>query len=368
MPSTASEQTTDTFGCTNCGADLRYAAGSSHLACDYCGTKNEIPQKDLSIDELDFEAYLDKETAGADSLTVQAIDCTNCGATTTMESTIASTACPYCSTPLITKDAHVETLIKPGSLLPFKLTKAQGLASFKRWMKKLWFKPSALTKQALSFDHFKGVYLPYFTYDADTHTFYTGQRGEYYYVTETYTTVEDGKTVTKTRQVQKTRWYSVSGYIDRAFDDILICASKSVPEKQIDKLEPWGLHDLIPFDEKYLSGYITEKYQLDLKMGFVKAKHVMEPYITELIHRDIGGDLQRIHSKQTTHRQITFKHLLLPAYVSAYKFKGKLYRFVINARTGEVQGERPWSYGKIALAVLGGIAVVALIVWLTQGQ
>lgn len=367
MSSTEAEQNALTLGCTNCGADLKYEAGSSHLKCDYCGTKNEIPGKDTSINELDFEAYLDKETAGADLLTVQAVNCSSCGATTTVEEKIATTTCPYCSAPLITENSSEETLIKPGSLLPFRLNREQGLEFFKRWIKKLWFKPSALTKQTLSFDHFKGVYLPYFTYDSDTNTYYTGQRGEHYYVTETYTTTENGETVTKTRQVQKTRWYNVSGYVDRVFDDILICASKSVPEKQVNKLEPWGLHDLIPFDEKYLSGYITEKYQLDLKMGFVKAKHIMEPHIVELIRRDIGGDVQRIHSKQIRHHQITFKHLLLPAYVSAYRFKGKLYRFVINARTGEVQGERPWSYGKIALAVLGGIVLVALIIWLTQG-
>lgn len=367
MTSSKAEQTTSTFGCTNCGADLKYAPGTTHLKCDYCGTKNEIPQiEDAPIHELNFEEYLDKKVAGAESMTVQTVGCTNCGATTSIDSKIASTSCPYCSTPLIAQDVCEETMIKPGSLLPFKLTKEDGLQAFRRWIKKLWFKPSALAKQALTFDHFNGIYLPFFTYDTDTHTYYTGQRGEHYYITETYTTTENGKTVTKTRQVQRTRWYSASGHVDCTFDDVLICASKSVPEQKIDQLEPWGLQDLVPFDPQYLSGYTTEKYQLDLKSGFIKAKEVMKPHIVQLIHRDIGGDVQRIHSMRTSHDRITFKHLLLPAYVSAYRFKGKLYQFIINARTGEVQGDRPWSYGKIALAVLGGVALIALIVWLSQ--
>jgi LSD1 subclass zinc finger protein len=362
-------ETSKTFGCTNCGADLKYAPGSTHLKCDYCGTKNEIPQiADAVIDELNFEEFLEGKKADADPMKVQTVSCGNCGATTTVDSKIASTSCPYCSTPLIAGDATEETIIKPGSLLPFKLTKDQGLQAFRRWIKRLWFKPSALSKQALTFDHFNGVYLPFFTYDSATSTRYTGQRGEHYYVTESYTTTENGKTVTKTRQVQRTRWYSVSGRVKHSFDDILICASRSVSEKKINALEPWGLQDLVPFDPQYLSGYTTEKYQVDLKSGFVKAEEVMKPHITQLIHRDIGGDVQHIHSMHISYSNITFKHLLLPTYVSAYRFKGKLYQFVINARTGEVQGERPWSYGKIALAVLGGIALIALILWLANQQ
>jgi hypothetical protein len=202
------------------------------------------------------------------------------------------------------------------------------------------------------------VYIPYWTYDTDTDSKYTGQRGEHYYVTESYSTTENGKSVTKTRQVQKTRWHYVSGSVNKFFDDILTVASKSLPQKYVYKLEPWDLENLVPFDKKYLSGFIAEKYQVGLEEGFEIAKGIAE--------KEIGGDEQRISTLNTSYRDIKFKHLLLPVYVSAYKYKEKLYRFLVNARTGEVQGERPWSWLKIAGLVLLVVAIIAVIVILVN--
>ena len=229
-------------------------------------------------------------------------------------------------------------------------------------MKKLWFAPGQLKKAPLSFDHFKGIYIPYWTYDSDTFTKYTGQRGDHYFVTETYTTTVDGKSVTRTRQVQRTRWSPAWGNVSNFFDDVLVVGSNSLPEKYIYKLEPWDLNNLVPFDKSYLSGFITEKYQIDLGDGFEKAKEIIDPKICALIRRDIGGDVQRIIAKNTNYNDITFKHLLLPVFVSAYKYKDKIYQFLVNGRTGEVQGQRPYSWIKITLAILLGLAIIASII------
>ena len=357
----------DTFGCVECGADLKFKPGTTSLSCEYCGAKNEIPLIDEAIEELDFHEYFEKGSSEEEQLEISIVKCVDCGAESSLEPNVTSSSCPYCATPLVVSSAHSESILQPKSLLPFKLDKEEAIAAFKAWINKLWFAPNILKKAVLSFDHFKGVYLPFWTYDANTSTSYTGQRGVHYYVSESYTTTEDGKSVTKTRQVQKTRWYSASGHVNHAFDDILVPASESLPQKQVRELEPWDLENLVPFSTKYLSGFITEKYQVNLEQGFDKAKVIMSSEITTLINRDIGGDVQRIHSRNTQHSDITFKHILLPAYVSAYKFKDKLYRFMVNARTGEVQGERPWSVIKIALAVIG-VAVVAGALYYFFGQ
>ena len=359
-------QTASTFGCIDCGADLKYEPGTKQLTCEYCGAVNEIPEIEAEIEELDFEEFLNKEADASEQLTINLVKCTICAAESTIEPNISSASCPYCDSPLIMEDVHEEHILKPKSLLPFKIKKQEALNAFKTWIKKLWFAPNDLKKAVLSFDHFKGVYIPYWTYDSDTFTSYTGQRGTYYYVTESYTTTENGKTVTKSRQVRKTRWTFTSGQVDRFFDDILIPASTSLPNKQMEALEPWDLENLEPFTKEYLSGFITEKYQVNLKTGFDKAKNIMRSRIDDLIRRDIGGDDQRILSRNTQYDRITFKHLLLPAYVSAYNFKNKLYRFMVNARTGEVQGERPYSWIKITLAVLFAIGIGVAIYFLVK--
>jgi hypothetical protein len=246
-------------------------------------------------------------------------------------------------------------------LLPFYITREQAKAAFREWIASLWFAPSAL-KQLAEAEGASGIYMPAWTYDCNTTSRYTGQRGDDYWDTETYTETENGKTVTKTRQVRKTRWSYVSGQVSNAFDDLLVRASNSLPVKYFDALQPWDLKNLVGYHDEYLAGFVCESYQIDLREGFELAKKIMEGPIEQTICSDIGGDHQRISSVATQYYDIMFKHLLLPLWLSAYAYGEKSYRFMVNARTGEVQGERPYSFWKIFFAVLAGLAVVATAV------
>ncbi|NMM47659.1 hypothetical protein [Marinigracilibium pacificum] len=351
----------DSFACTGCGAELKYKPGTQNLHCEYCGTENEIPQIEDEIIEQDYYAVLESKSSSEPTTIESFVKCESCGASSTLEPNITSAFCPYCSTPLILDHVHEEEVVIPQSILPFKLDKQQAKSEFKKWIDGLWFAPGDLKKAVLSFDHFKGVYVPYRTFDADTVTQYVGQRGEYYYVNESYTTTENGQTVTKTRRVQKIRWYPASGTVSKFFDDILTVSTKSLPEKYIDNLEPWDLQNLTPFDKKYVSGFITEKHNTELSHGFERAKEKADEQIKILVQRDIGGDTQRILSLNSIYNDITFKHIHLPVYVSAFKFKDKLYQFLVNARTGEVQGERPYSWIKIVMAVILGLIIIGTI-------
>ena len=158
----------------------------------------------------------------------------------------------------------------------------------------------------------------------------------------------------------------MSGHVSNQFDDVLVMASRTLPRKHLDRLEPWDLPALVPYGDEYLSGFVAESYQLGLADGFEVAKGIMEGTIRRTVEQDIGGDHQRIGSMNTEYDDVTFKHLLLPVWISAYRFQEKPYRFLVNARTGEVQGERPYSWVKIALLVISLIAVILIIILLTQ--
>ena len=180
--------------------------------------------------------------------------------------------------------------------------------------------------------------------------------------------MEKGKMVVKTRTVTKIRWNNVSGHVDNIFDDVLVVASKSLPQEYVEKLEPWELENMLPFNEGYLSGFKTESYQVDIKEGFDNAKIKMDERIRASVCRDIGGDHQRIHTLNTVYNNITFKHILLPIWISAYMFKDKVYRFLINGRTGEVQGERPYSWIKIAAVSILAAAIILVILVLANKE
>jgi hypothetical protein len=247
--------------------------------------------------------------------------------------------------------------IKPGALLPFKISREDGDGRFRAWIKGLWFAPNRLKQYARQEGRLAGVYVPYWTFDSRTTSWYTGERGDDYWDTEHYTVTVNGRSERRTRQVRRTRWRSVSGVVREFFDDVLVLATPSLPAEHARKLEPWDLKNAVPFQPDYLSGFRAETYQVGLEEGFERATRIMDDGIRASVRRDIGGDHQRIHSLNTKHENITFKHVLLPVWICAYRFGERVFRVLINARTGEVQGERPWSWVKIALAVLGALAV-----------
>jgi DNA-directed RNA polymerase subunit RPC12/RpoP len=350
-----------TFKCGKCAAKMEFVPGSHAQQCPYCGHENAIPASEDDIKELDFRAHLTQLSQDEQTEEHLTVKCPACAAEVTSEPNVTAQECPFCGSHIVASAGSTKH-IKPKSLLPFKVTHQEGQTAFRTWLSGLWFAPNALKKMARTEGRLAGMYVPYWTYDSDTTSFYRGQRGEHYWDTEHYTTRENGRTVHKTRRVRKTRWYSVSGTVWNSFDDVLVLASNSLPRAYTEKLEPWDLEALAPYADEYLSGFRAESYQVGLEDGFGRAKEIMDVAIRQSVCRDIGGDEQRISSLKTQHANVTFKHVLLPIWISAYRYQNRVYRFLVNARTGEVQGERPWSWCKIALAVAGIVAAIAAVV------
>jgi hypothetical protein len=355
----------DELACTGCGAFLKFKPGTRDLACEYCGAQNEIPippGHSGEVQESSLEEFLAKNTEQGQRISISSVKCNSCAATTTLDPSVSSDKCPFCASALVIQSGSTADLIKPQYILPFSITAGLALEKFKRWLRSLWFAPNDLKHYADTTDRLSGMYLPYWTFDCKTDTSYVGQRGINYQTTESYTAVENGKNVRKTRTVTKTRWSPASGRVSNVFDDILIEATQQLPKEKLRALEPWDVENFVPYDDKYLSGFRTVTYDLDLKSGYREAKQRMEPGIYDTINRDIGGDRQRINYINVTYNSPTFKHALMPFWISAYRYGNKVYQIIINARTGEVQGDRPYSVAKISLlaviVILGILATV----------
>ncbi len=343
----ATEQGVNRFPCGKCGAMLHFEPGTEGLECSYCGFDNGIERETVAIRELDFRQMLNDLGNQAETIETLTVKCDACAAEIEQPKNMTAFACPYCDSNIVTK-AKKSRLIKPKSLLPFHVTREESTASFAKWLRSRWFAPNDLKKYARTEEKLQGIYIPYWTYDCDTTSDYTGQRGEDYWVS-----VGSGK---NKRMERRTNWYFASGTVSNRFDDVLVLASKSIPSEYTYELEPWDLQNLVPYKNEYLAGFKAERYQVQLDDGFETAGDLMEPTIRLTVKANIGGDRQRIHSLNVRHRNITFKHVLLPVWISAYRYRNKLYRILINARTGEVQGERPWSVWKILFATLMGTA------------
>lgn len=347
------------FPCDTCGSDLRFDPQAAQLICDHCGNTETIEGSGFHLQpirELDLKAGLSADLPDAQMEDTRVASCPNCAAQITFEDTKHATECPFCATPVVV-DTGNNRHIKPHAVLPFAMTEDIARGAMKDWLGSLWFAPNGLQEYARKGRRMDGIYVPYWTFDAETKSAYTGERGTTYYVTQTV--VRDGKK--QQVQVPKIRWTGVRGRVQRFFDDVLVLASTSLPKKYTDALEPWDLSALEPYSPEFLAGFRAEAYAVPLQDGFAQARGHMDRVIERDVKFDIGGDRQRVHDIQTQMGNLTFKHVLLPVWLAAYKYRGRTFRFVVNGRTGRVQGERPYSPVKITIAVILGLIIAAAI-------
>ncbi len=356
------------YRCPACGADQVFEPKDGGLTCPYCKHHEIIPATAALVEERSFEKYLQIRPEQLQALpdATRQVDCESCGALVTFTPPEVARTCSFCGAPIVAQPKAADPILAPEGVLPFRIEKQEATKQLRQWIASRWFAPNALkhfaTPGALS-----GVYIPYWTYDTHTTSHYTGQRGEWYYVTEEYTERDDqGNMIARTRQVRRTSWSFASGTVQRWFDDILVPATKSLPEEYLIELEPWDLPELKSYDPAFLAGFKAQRYQINLSDGFERAKNFAAPVITNDVRADIGGDEQSIAGIQTHYSGITFKHILLPIYVGAYRFEHKLYQIVVNARTGEVQGQRPYSAIKITLFLLMVLAIIVGVILLAE--
>lgn len=350
------------FPCENCGSDMRYAPKKGSLYCDHCGHEEHIlnPPQGWHAAERPLEQGL-AESIGQDDFEESLVkSCRSCGAEIALGENHHANQCPYCASPFAVEPS-LNRHFRPQAILPFIIDEQQARVTLAAWLSSRWFAPSALSNFARTGRKMQGIYVPFWTFDAQTQTDYKGRRGDAYYVT-----VGSGD---NRRTERRIRWRSASGRVKRFFDDVLIFASKHLPLDDINNLAPWELSAIEPYNQEFLAGYQAESYSVPLEEAWSMAQNVMKQQIIRDIKFDIGGDRQIITSMDAEIWDKRFKHILLPVYSHAYHFRGKTYRCLINAQTGRVTGARPYSPWKIAFASLAALIIAGAIAYFyTQTQ
>jgi DNA-directed RNA polymerase subunit RPC12/RpoP len=355
------------FPCPACGADLRFDPVSGELKCQHCGHAEAIPAPRGPIPELDLRAVERDSLPAAEMEEHRFAQCPSCGAQFELGADEHAGECPFCASPIVT-DTGVSRQIKPQAQLPFLLSEGQAREAMNHWLGRLWFAPGDLRQYARAGRALQGMYVPYWTYDAETETDYVGKRGTVYYETRPVEVIQNGRRQVVMQQVARIRWTGARGRVARRFDDVLVLGSKSLPKRFTDALAPWDLSVLTPYEPKFLAGFRAEGYTVPVDDGYGEAKQIMNAVIEDDVRRDIGGDRQQIDEMKTNVGELTFKHVLLPVWLAAYRYRGKSFRFVVNGRTGTVEGERPYSAAKIAIAVAIGLIIVGIIAFLQIEQ
>jgi hypothetical protein len=357
------------FSCPACGGEAQWNPGKKALVCPFCGTTSPA-QAELNaagaevIVEHDLVAALrgipdDRRGWQANKISVR---CQSCQAISVFDAERVGQRCDFCGSTALVPYEEIKEAFRPESLLPMKVSETQVRDAIRRWYGSRWFAPNALRAAALT-DTVKGLYIPYWTFDAQVHADWTAESGYYYYETETY---RDADGQTKTRQVQKIRWQPSSGSLNHFFDDELVPASRGVQSATLRRIEPFPTKELVPYQPGYLSGWVVERYQIDLLTAAGTAREEMDAEMQRLCGAQVPGDTYQNLQVATDYAGQTFKHILVPIWLLTYGYGPQTFQVLINGYTGAIAGRYPKSWVKITLAVLAVLLMIGLLVLLTK--
>ena len=181
------------FSCPSCGGEAQWNPAKKLLVCPFCGTTSPA-QAELTatgeeqIVEHDLVAALRDipDSARGWQAAKTSVKCQSCQAISVFDATRVGQRCDFCGSTALVPYEEIKEAFRPESLLPMKISETQVRESIRQWYGSRWFAPNKLKRAALT-DTVKGLYIPYWTFDAQVHAEWTAESGYYYYETEYYT-------------------------------------------------------------------------------------------------------------------------------------------------------------------------------------
>lgn len=353
-------ESASTFACPGCGGRAVFDPESQNLKCPYCGNESPLEKiieqpQEYSINDAPSDQQMDW------GVSVRVIRCQGCGAETVLEQNATAELCAFCGSPHVLDDQS-EAGIAPESVIPFQTTQQQAVSSFRKWLNRRWFAPSKAKRMA-TLGKISGVYMPHWTYDAETTSLYVGQEGHHYYVTVPVTVTRDGKQVTEMHEEQRTRWSPTSGMVHNTFDDVLVAGSRRLEEHLLTRVRPFDLQKLCRYQAGFLSGFLSEKPSVSLKEGWETAKSEINDTMQELARQDIlrHADEAQVTGLRSEHHNVRYKLTLLPMWLSSFTYNSKIFHVLINGQTGKAGGQSPVSPWRVLIAVIIGLALLGLL-------
>lgn len=351
----------DKYPCAACGAQAEWNPARQLLVCSFCGTAApfDLDQATGALVENDLAKALRElpdEQRGWQAVK-RSVQCQSCRAISVFDPERVGQNCDFCGSPALVDYEEIKAPIRPQCVLPFKVTEAQVREQMRRWYAGKWLAPGRLKTRAMV-DRVRGVYIPYWTFDAQVVCPWTAEAGHYYYTNETY---RDSKGHTQTRQVRHVRWTPASGVVRHFFDDEPVPATHGISHALLKQVEPFPTADMVPYDTAFLAGFVVEHYQIALVQAAQRSQDSMTEQLRGMCAAAVPGDTHRNLRLSPEFSARTFKHMLVPVWLLTYTYGSKSYQVVVNGFTGRIAGRYPLSAWKVALLVLAALVVLLVI-------
>lgn len=351
--------------CAACGAQAEWNPSKQLLVCTFCGTATPLSlDADGGVVELDLVKALRELPDEARGWLEErrSVQCQSCRAVSVFDPARVGQHCDFCGSPKLVAYDEIKAPIRPQSLLPFKVAEADVRERIRRWYSSKWLAPNSLRRRAMV-DRIRGIYIPYWTFDAHVVCPWTAEAGHYYYTTERY---RDNQGRSQTRQVRHVRWEPASGEVRHFFDDEPVPGTHGVSTALLKQVEPFPTAELVPYATAFLSGFVVEHYQLVLVDAAAHSQTQMQRTLHDLCAAAVPGDTHRNLEMHPVFSGQTFKHILVPIWLLTYLYASKPWQVVVNGYTGQIAGDYPKSWWKIALLVLVGLLVLLMVLLMQE--
>ena len=326
------------------------------LTCTHCGYY-EPPQKAVvgkGAERFEFTVETMERAANGWGQARKELQCQNCGAYTSVPADSLTHTCPFCNSNKVIQREAPQDVLRPRFLVPFKIETATCQEIAREWLGSNWMTPSVLRRLS-ELASFTGLYLPFWTFDATTEADWRAQVG--HKKTERY--YSNGQWRTRTKIV----WKWESGHVSLDTDDMLLEGTTRLSQVLLERINKYDLHDLAPYEPKYLAGFQAQSYDVPLETAWETARHAMREKTRQACRGQASTKRIRNFSMTLDFEKEHWRYILLPIYIAVYAYRQKNYQVMINGQSGEISGQRPVDWLKVWLAV-GGLVAPGLTIGL----
>lgn len=335
-----------TYTCPQCGASTKFNVAAGGIACEYCGYTAQAETKTVGkkAQELEFTVETWEQAQQGWGVERRELHCENCGANLAIAEGSITITCPFCASNKVNVRTASSEVLRPGFVIPFKVQAPQLRPIAKEWLGRGWFHPAELATSAV-IDHFTGIYVPYWTFDTHVVARWKAEVG--YEKTERY--YDHGEREWRTRT--KIEWQWESGQIERTIDDLLVSGSSRLSRVILERVKPFNLVELAAYSPDFLAGWQAQAYDVTLPQAWEMGKDIIRQQAKDDCYKDINSRHVRNFSMTADFADEAWRYMLLPIYVTAYRFEGKTFQVIANGQTGNIAGQKPVAWWKIWLAI-----------------
>jgi Zn finger protein HypA/HybF involved in hydrogenase expression len=356
-PKEEPEEETHTFKCRHCGGTISYNATEQQLTCPYCGGSQKLTAEEVGRTAAEFEFTLETMARAQYGWGEERRElvCEACGAAVAVTPDVLTSTCAFCGSNRVHARDVTGGMLRPTVLIPFTVDKDRLRGLVAEWLGQGWMHPPEL-RSVRALQELTGVYLPFWTFDADIHADWKAEVGTER--TERYH--QDGEW--KTRTVID--WHWRSGRVCVPIDDHLVAGTTHVSRIILGKVAPFNMSELVEYEPGYLAGWQAKAYDVQLQDAWKTGKDEMRSQAKSACHSDTGSHHVRDFRMTADFADERWRYILLPVYLASYPFEDRIFQVMVNGQTGKVAGQKPVAWLRVWLAIAAILSPGACLVLL----